>query len=497
MKILKFTLFAFIIFSLNVSCYKDKDDDVRDEGTTLPEVIKNEVNDFVWSAMNIFYLYKADVPNLADNRFATQDAYVTYLNGFSDPEELFESLIHDREFVDRFSFITDDYIALEQQFQGVFKSNGLESNYYYEPGSNTNVFGLIRLVLNNSEASAAGLKRGQIFNTIDGVQMTADNFNSLLNQDTYTLSFATYNNNGTDTPNDDFLEATSETVTLTKKPYTENPIHTSKVLDVNGSKIGYLMYNSFTSDFDKQLNETFGEFKSAGVEHLVLDLRYNGGGSVNTASLLGSMITGQFDDEVFSKLVWNETLQEANSVYKFKSSAAEAGGTINALNLDKVYVLTTERTASASELIINSLSPYIDVVQIGNRTTGKTQASVTLYDSSDFSRQKANPRHKYALQPLVAVSTNKDNISVPPNGLISDMEPFRMKEAVNNLGALGDASEPFLAKAIADITGSARPFPSDSHQQLTPLHDQVDQKLLDNEMYIDGLDKLPDFDKLR
>lgn len=492
MKILKSALFALFVFSLNVSCYSDKDDE-----PTPPEVLNNEVNNFVWGAMNIFYLYKSEVPDLADDRFATDQAYTTYLNGFSSPEELFESLLYRPDEVDRFSFITDDYIALEQQFQGVFKSNGLESLYYYEPGSNSKVFGLITLVLNDSEASAAGLKRGQIYNSIDGVQMTADNFNSLLNQDTYTLDFATYNNNGTDNPNDDFLASTSESITLTKKPYTENPIHTTKVLEVNGSKIGYLMYTSFTSSFDKELNEAFAEFKSAGVEHLVLDLRYNGGGSVNSAVLLGSMITGQFKDQVFSKLVYNETLQEANSLYNFKSNAPEAGGTLNSLNLDKVYVLTTNRTASASELIINSLSSYIDVVQIGGRTTGKTQASITLYDSPDFNRKNANPKHTYALQPLVAVSVNKEDKAVPSNGLLSEIERFQMKEAVDFLGVLGDVNEPFLAQAIVDITGSARPSPSSIRHSLTPLKDQVDSKPLDNGMYINELDDLPAFIRLR
>ncbi|HUH26820.1 S41 family peptidase [Gelidibacter sp.] len=491
MKVLKVALFALIIFSLNTSCFKDKDDE-----PTPPAIVKNEINDFVWTAMNIFYLYKSEIPNLADNRFTSEEAYINYINGYSEPEEFFESLIYQREVVDRFSFITPDYIALEQQFQGVFKSNGLESNYYLEPGSNTKVFGVVRLVLNDSEGSAAGIKRGQIFNSIDGVQMTVDNFNALLNQDTYTLNFATYNSNGTATTDDDFLEPTSETVKLTKKPYNENPVHTSKVLDINGAKIGYLMYTSFTGNYDKQLNEAFGEFKSAGVKHLVLDLRYNGGGSVNTAALLASMITGQFNGKVFSKLVWNENLQSENTSYNFRNTAAGGVGAINSLNLEKVYVLTTSRTASASELIINGLSPYIDVVQIGGRTTGKSQASVTLYDSENFSRENANPNHTYAIQPLVAVSVNKDDARVPPNGFLSAMTHFQMREAVNNLGVLGEPTEPFFAKAIADITGSARPFLSIDNN-LIPLTDHVDKKLLDNEMYIDVLDHLPAFQNLR
>ncbi|OBX24609.1 C-terminal processing protease CtpA/Prc [Gelidibacter algens] len=491
MKILKIALIALVVFSLNTSCSKDKDDD-----PVVVAVIDNEINDFVWKAMNIFYLYKEQIPNLADDRFSSDEAYTAYLNGFSEPEELFESVIYQRELVDRFSFITPDYIALEQQFQGVFKSNGLEFNFYRQPQNPNAVFGLIRLVLNDSEASAAGVKRGQIFNAIGGVPMTVENFGALLSTDTYTLNFATYNTNGTAAPEDDRIESTSDKATLTKIPYNENPVYISKVLEVNGIKIGYLMYNSFTRTYDSQLNDAFGQFKTAGVQHLVLDLRYNGGGSVNTASLLGSMITGQFNGQVFSKLVYNENLQSENTLFNFKNNASEVGGTINSLNLDKVYVLTTDRTASASELIINSLSPYIDVVQIGDRTTGKSQASITLYDSPNFSRQNANPNHTYALQPLVALSTNKNDAPVDPTGLQSAVEQFRIRESVNNLGVLGEPSEPFLAKAIADITGSGRSFPS-VDRNLIPLKDRVDIKILDNEMYIDLEDNSQLFQNLK
>jgi carboxyl-terminal processing protease len=477
MKILKFTLFAFVAFSISTSCSKDKDDD------PIVAVVNNEINDFVWKAMNIFYLYKEQIPNLTDNRFSTDEAYTTYLNSFSEPEDLFESVIYQSDLVDRFSFITPDYVALEQQFQGVFKSNGLEFNFYYQPGSDTKVFGVVRLVLNESPGSAADLKRGQIFNAINGVPMTVDNFGALLSTDTYTLNFATYNSNGTADPDDDRIESTTASKNLTKVPYNENPIHISKVLTVNGSKIGYLMYNSFTSNYDPQLNDAFGAFKTAGVQHLVLDLRYNGGGSVNTAANLASMITGQFNGQVFSKLVYNKDLQAENTFFNFRNTATEAGGAINALNLDKIYVLTTNRTASASELIINSLSPYITVVQIGEKTTGKSQASITLYDSPNFSRQNANPNHTYAIQPLVAMSINKNDVPVAPSGLESASVQFRVRESVNNLGVLGEPSEPFLAKALADITGNGRSFPS-VDRNLIPLKDRVDMKILDNEMYI-------------
>ncbi|WP_299390478.1 S41 family peptidase [uncultured Gelidibacter sp.] len=492
MKILKFALFALVAFGLNTSCSKDKDDTIEPPTETK----LNEVNDFVWKAMNIFYLYKDEIPNLADTRFTTEKAYADYINSFEKPEDLFESLLHKPELVDRFSFITSDYIALEKQFTGVFKSNGLEFNFYRQPQDPNAVFGLVRMVLNDSPAKTEGVKRGQIFNAIDGVPMTVNNFATLLRPDTYTLNFADYNTNGTATTDDDRIVSNNTSSTITKVEYNENPIHVSKVIEVEGKKIGYLMYNGFTRNYDKQLNAAFGEFKTAGVQHLVLDLRYNGGGSVNTAANLASMITGQFNGQVFSKLVYNKNLQSENTSFNFRNFAEEAGGAINSLNLDKIYVLTTNRTASASELILNSLAPYITVVQIGEKTTGKSQASITLYDSANFSRQNANPNHTYALQPLVAMSINKNNEPVAPTGMESALEQFKMREMVNNLGVLGDVNEPFLAKAIADITGKSRPFPSVDNN-LVPLKDNVDAKFLDNEMYIDFDDNISIFNNLK
>ncbi|HAT67159.1 MAG TPA: peptidase S41, partial [Flavobacteriaceae bacterium] len=107
-----------------------------------------------------------------------------------------------------------------------------------------------------------------------------------------------------------------------------------------------------------------------------LDLRYNGGGSVRTATYLSSMITGQNTGQVFYTEQWNEDRQADYAEDGVFVSTFEGGGeAINSLNLNRVYVLTTSRTASASELVINGLAPYIDVIQIGTNATGKYQAS--------------------------------------------------------------------------------------------------------------------------
>ncbi|MEZ4802491.1 MAG: S41 family peptidase [Gelidibacter sp.] len=474
MRILKNTFIAFLAFSLTTSCFEDQDDNA---------ISASEISDFVWKGMNAFYLYKDEIPDLANDRFSSNEEYASYLNSFSAPEELFESLIYQRQTVDRFSVIVSDYIALEQLLSGVFKSNGLEYNFYYVPGSTTNAFGIIRLVLNNSVASGMNLERGQIFTSINGTSLTADNLNSLLNQDSYTLEFADYDDNGTPTTDDDTITPNGESVTLTKQPYTENPVHIAEVIPVDGVNVGYLMYNAFTFNFANELNQAFATFQANNVQELVLDLRYNGGGSVAVASYLGSMITGQFNGQVFSKLIYNSDLQAANTNYNF-TSTIDGGASINSLNLDRVYILTTDRTASASEMMINSLKEYIDVIQIGDTTVGKSQASITIYDSPDFSRDNVNPNHTYALQPLVAISVNKNDGQVPSTG-IEPQPTFALMETPRNFGILGDINEPLLARAIQHISGNGR-MSEPNLMEFNAIHAKIDAKLLENEMYIDS-----------
>ncbi|WP_179345762.1 S41 family peptidase [Winogradskyella ursingii] len=454
-KVLLLTLFVGFAF---ISCYEDLDDN---------NIASIDINDFVWKGMNAVYLYKSEIPDLANDRFNGDEDYRDYLNSFSTPESLFESLLYLPETVDKFSRITDNYFDLQSQQQGTSLSNGIEFNLYLVPGSQTEVFGAITLVLNNSLADNLGLERGQIFRAVNSTNLNTGNFVDLLNQDAYTLNFADYNDNGTPETNDDTLAPNGMSAELERVAYTENPVHIAQTIDVgNNVKVGYLMYNGFNSNFNDALNSAFAQFQAEGANELVLDLRYNGGGSVQTAAYLGSMITGQFTGQVYSKLFYNENLQSSNRDFLFTNSI-EGGGAINSLNLSKVYVLTTNRrTASASELVINSLQPYIDVVVIGENTVGKTQASITIYDSPNLSFENVNPNHTYAMQPLVANSSNVNDQLVPADGIDPTIE---ITESPNTFNMLGNVNEPLLAAAIADINNADRSFPNMKFSDLPRL----------------------------
>tara|TARA_R110000751_G_scaffold301415_10_gene413964 strand:+ start:12981 stop:14417 length:1437 start_codon:yes stop_codon:yes gene_type:complete len=438
----KYTLVGLIAVTTLSSCFKDNDDVFAG---------KSEINNFIYRGMNAFYLYKADVDVLANDRFANLEELEAYHSQFDSPEGFFESLVFDRPRTDRFSVIFDDYVALENILAGNTLNNGMKFGLVAETGSATDVFGYVRYVQPNTSAERENVERGMIFNSIDGIRISRDNFNALLAQNTYTIGLADLNA-GVTTSNG--LE-----ITLTKEVVQENPILVTEVIDQGTQKIGYLMYTGFLSQFDEQLNGVFADFRAQGVTHLVLDLRYNGGGSVNTAIILGSLISGNPITDVYSTEEWNPDIQaqlQASTperlVNLFKNQT-NSGTTLSTLDLNKVHIITTGSSASASELVINSLDPYINVVQVGDDTAGKFQASITLYDSPDFRRSGANPAHRYAMQPLVLKSLNSVGNTDYFDGLVPDIA---QNEDFENLGILGDMNEPLLARCLEDILLNGR-----------------------------------------
>ncbi|WOD44267.1 S41 family peptidase [Hwangdonia lutea] len=490
MRHIKALIALFIVSSFTVSCFEDNDDN---------QISASQINDFVWKGMNTFYLYKDDVPDLANDRFTSDGDYANYLNTFSTPEDLFESLIHQRQTVDRFSWIVNDYIALEQLFSGIITSNGMEFGIFRFSSTDTDVYGYVRYVLPNTSAASQGVKRGDIFYGINGTQLTTENWRTLTGAENYTINLGTYNDKGTPQTTDDSVNNTTQTIALSKAQYTENPVLISNVLDVGSNKVAYLMYNGFTGtdQFNAELNDIFGAYKSANATELVLDLRYNPGGSVNTAILLASLITGQFTGEVFSTEEWNAEIQQVFEnedpellINRFVDN--NEGAALNSLNLSRVFVLTTNSSASASELIINSLDPYIEVVQIGTTTRGKYQASRTLYDSPNFSRSGANPSHTYAMQPLIFKSLNVNGVTDYFNGLSPNANNV-VGESIHNLGVLGDENETLLARAISIIDGSGKfpiSTPSKSENLIDITGSSKDLLPLTNDMYTDK--EIPD-----
>jgi C-terminal processing protease CtpA/Prc len=407
-----------------------------------------EIKDFVWKGMNLYYLWQADVPDLADDRFANQTQLNTFLEPFANPTDEFNALRVSNT-IDRFSVIFSDYTVLEGVLSGNTLNNGMDYGLRYKTGSSTEIYGWVRYIIPNSDAATKDIHRGNIFYAINGTPLTIDNYKTLLANDTYTVNFADYDN-GNITPN-------GQSLSLTKTNLAENPILMNTVINQGAHNIGYLMYNGFYSSYDSQLNAVFGSFVSQNVTDLVLDLRYNSGGSIASATKLASMITGQFSGQLFAKQQWNAKAQAYYSSNNPGSLENKFVAGLNGLHLNKVYILTTKGTASASELVVNCLKPYITVVQIGDVTTGKNVGSITLYDSPNFTKNNVNPSHKYAMQPIVLKIVDKNGFGDYTTGITPTTS---LPENLSNLGVLGDVNEPLLSAAINQIIASGKMLPT-------------------------------------
>ena len=143
----------------------------------------------------------------------------------------------------------------------------------------------------------------------------------------------------------------------------------AKVINHGSKKIGYLRYDAFTSSSTTEIESAFSKFHTAGVDELVIDLRYNHGGSVLTAGVLLDNITNAYLGERQIYLDWNKNYKIFNSTYYFDT---QTDG--NELDMSRVFFLTTGSSASASELVISALKPYLgesNIITIGEATAGK------------------------------------------------------------------------------------------------------------------------------
>ena len=454
---LKYLFNALFLTLVFISCSRD---DNNDSGsTTKPD----EINNFVWKAMNSWYYWQPNVPNLADSFDDNQTTYANFLNG-KTPDKLFYSLLYQRGTIDIFSWIeNNNEVVYSSKIAEVEKSGGFDIGIYPKDNTNTTAVALVNYVVPNSPAALAGLKRGDVITKVNGSPLTLNNSDLLYNNQVTVTLAATVQLTSTG------LITTDKTssISITQADIDENPIAYYEKKVYGTKNIGYLVFNAFKADYNDELNAAFAQMKADGINELVLDLRYNGGGSLETAVALAGMINGNYSGSPYVFLDFNnkhnsedgfDYLSNQMNTYSLVNNRPEKSGTqtINSLNLTKVYVLVNFQTASASELTVQCLKKYVNVVTIGYDTVGKFVGSITLYDSpaQDYtSYTNRNTKHNWQLQPITFSYYNKDN-DVNPEFIAPNYEvnPYSI---FNNLTAFGDVRDPFLKKALELITGQS------------------------------------------
>jgi len=268
----------------------------------------------------------------------------------------------------------------------------------------------------------------------------------------------------------DFNSGATRTVSLQVVEYAENPILLDTIYRIGDKKIGYFVYNFFARDsehngiaYERELNDLFGKYKSQGIDELIIDLRYNSGGAVNTTQALASMISDRGTTDIFGFQIFNSTLDRLLAIeygkdynkstflenierYNDKYQVVERVKINKLTNLSRLHLIVTGRTASASELIINSLRPYMEVVLIGSTTYGKNVGSITIYEE-DEEKQKTNT---WGMQPIVSKFENANHFSDYGKGFSPNLEA---EELDLEMRELGDIDELMLSATLDYIFG--------------------------------------------
>ncbi len=476
-RVVSFLLLAILLFN----CKKES------APVPIPIVIKEatDVNKFIYNGLKDYYLWVDQVPSLTSRKYTVKDSLNAFLNTYTDPNKLFTDLLYQYKTIDKWSFIVDDSKIIDNWIQGISETMGFDF-MLSRIGSSDNIFGFIRYVIKGSPAEKAGIKRGDLFMKVDDQQLTITNYQTLLFTSlTYKLSMASIAANT--------ISLNGKSYTMTAVNLQENPIQLDTVLNVGNFKVGYLVYNGFNSDFDLQLNDVFKRFQLAAIDKLVLDLRYNGGGSVQSAKYLASMIYGTATSKVFLKSQYNTGLQAylvntdgaasllENFTDKILKTATNPETPINTLNLSKLYVITSDNTASASELLINGLKPYVSIFSVGINTAGKYVGSWTIKDWD--ANGIVNPNDKWAMQPIVVKIANSLGVSDFVNGLAPD---FSLQEDIANLMPFGNLNETLLKVALNSIQGLPLKSAALKSEQLglKKVYDSQDHRPFSKQMYI-------------
>jgi len=394
-----------------------------------------EVNSWIRNQMANYYYWNYVIPRMSP--------------GNLPPEVFFEEILYE---LDEFSYITDDAETLLEELNGSQYASGFSPAIYQITGQNLFVM-VVKYVYPDSPADQAGLKRGDLIVSINDQRLSVTNYqelNALQGSVSYGLGRYDYD---AETETATITELDSS-VTVQKQELQLDPVITSKVIQEGEKSIGYIFYAQFltgTADiFLNRLTETIQSLKDQHVDELIIDLRYNPGGRIGAASHFANLLVPSSyieEKSVFVEFEYNNLLEnyyqtnegaDSENLFLYFSDASVSMG------LDRIYVLTTKQTASASELLIHGLKPYMDVITVGSNTLGKYYGSFVITGTFQ------NPPVYYGILPVTLKYLNANAETDFVDGLEANISA---EENLFNAYPLGDPMDPLVGAAIGHITG--------------------------------------------
>ena len=338
----QFTGFLFAATLILGACKKNKDVVAPPPPPQVSPADK--IKDTVLLYSRDIYLWHEQIPSTFNARnYADPDKIMTAIRpysketGFTTP-------------VDRWSFAYKK-AEWDNVSGGVSQDFGL--NVFFLNNSDLRV----KAVEKRSPAGIAGIKRGWRITKIDGnTNITVSNANYIIQ---------TVFNNTTTAFTFQKPDGTTTDITLNAASYTENPIYLDSVYTTGTKKAGYMVFNSFlgdTTEIYSNFQRIFNRFAQEQVNDVIVDLRYNGGGFVSVHDKLANYLA---NNTANGDIMMNQQFNQKYSMWNESTKFSKVG----TLNLPRVFFIVSSSTASASELLINNLKPYMDVKVVGPEPT--------------------------------------------------------------------------------------------------------------------------------
>lgn len=435
-KALSYLFYGFILLIEVIilsSCSSDDPEQVYTEGT-------NEyTNEWMYQQMKKYYLWNEAMPNHGDLSV--------------NPKEYFGRLLKSD---DRFSYAMHPNLP-ETAPKNLRQKFGFDISFMEYEGK---VYGVILYVLYDSPAKNNGLTRGQLITTVDGIDLTLSNYDniykSMVAATQLNIRLISYS------AQSGFYHP--KQVSLSQGFSFSQPL-LSQVITDGSTKIGYLEIPHFDVGMAKLFQQTFQELKNKQITELVLDLRYNGGGDIASATALSIILAPNIKSgDLFIQFEGNKNGGIVKQSFREALESNEKSITFDALanahpNIEKVYILCGKHTASASEIIINNLSPFMNVITIGEKTVGKDVAGFAIEDDR-MSGTKGwvlyasiyklfNSRHEGGYSAGINPSVNADELQNPEVFALGNRSEILLNTAINTISGNTGKMKMIQSKALS------------------------------------------------
>ena len=315
-------IIGIVVFLLFTSC-SFFDDDTESDKTA---------NDYIYSVFKEWYLWYDQIPDVDPNNYET----------YQDLIDAIKVDVDKWSYAGSYTYIKNMYENAEYKGFGA----GFMVDYDYQIK--------ITHVYNASPFGVYGVERGWIVESVNGYTISnVDGINDALNSDN-AVDFVFTDQDGQ-----------TRNLTTSRQSFQMNTVLYSNVYEYDSHKVGYLVFNSFLGTSVNELTPVIQTFHDQNITDLIVDLRYNGGGENEVAETLIGMIGG---DKVKGQTITTR-MHSDKKTKEDESTVSDYSGV--SLNIEGVYFITTSGTASASELVINCIKPFMDTKLVGSTTSGK------------------------------------------------------------------------------------------------------------------------------